>query len=127
MYDAVLSRVKETSLTKDLASYKVRIVEPAVEPNFPIKPQKVSILTRGLILGLIAGIGLALGINALDNSFKTIDQAEETLGLPVIGILPNIPNLATAPTQIVLHENSNASHAEAFRNLRAQRRCWPCR
>src|SRR5205085_4496101 len=58
MYDAVLSRVKETSLTKVLASYKVRVVEPAVEPHRPIKPQKLAILAHGLILGVVLGLGL---------------------------------------------------------------------
>lgn len=119
MYDAVLSRVKETSLTKDLASYKVRVVEPAVKPRFAIKPQKTSIMIRGLILGLVAGIGLAFGINSLDSSFKTADQVEEMIGLPVLGALPVVPDLEEAETQIVLDENSSAIHAEAFRSMRA--------
>ena len=119
MYDAVLSRLKEMSLSKDLASYKVRIVESAFRPTYPIKPEKAKILMRGLMLGLLAGIGLALAINSLDNTFKTVDQAEEILGEPVIATIPEVRNLASAESQLVVEESSHSGEAEAFRNLRA--------
>jgi succinoglycan biosynthesis transport protein ExoP len=119
MYDAVLSRLKETSLTKELASYKVRVVEPALVPTLPVRPQKSKILLRGLILGLLAGVGLALGLNSLDNTFKSVDQAEEELGVPVLATIPNIKDLENANTQVVVAEDSTSQNAEAFRTLRA--------
>ncbi|MBL9168293.1 MAG: polysaccharide biosynthesis tyrosine autokinase [Verrucomicrobiales bacterium] len=119
MYDAVLSRLKETSLTKELASYKVRVVESALPPTKPIRPQRMKILVLGLILGLLSGIGLALGINSLDNTCKSIEQAEEALGIPVLATIPKIKDLEQAAHQVIVSEDSTSQNAEAFRTLRA--------
>ena len=119
MYDAVVNRLKETSLTKELTTYKVRVVEPALRPNYPVKPEKSKLLLRGIILGVLAGVGLALGMHSLDNTIKTVDQAEGFLGVPVLATLPPIRELEDNECKIVVEENSNSANAEAFRTLRA--------
>jgi capsular exopolysaccharide synthesis family protein len=119
MYEAVLSRLKEMSLTKDLANYKVRIVETALQPNYAIKPQKTKLVMAGMILGLLAGLGLAFLVNSLDNTFKTVDQVEEMTGQPVIATIPQVRGLDELESKLVVEETSNSGEAEAFRSLRA--------
>jgi capsular polysaccharide biosynthesis protein len=42
----------------------------------------------GLLGGLAAGLGLVYALDMLDRSVKTVDQAEATLGLPVLAAIP---------------------------------------
>ena len=44
----------------------------------------------GIMLGLIVGCAAALLVEMLDNSFKKVEDVEEMLGLPVIGVTPKI-------------------------------------
>ena len=43
----------------------------------------------GVILGLIAGMGIILLIVYLDNTVKTPEDVKKYLNLPVIGTIPN--------------------------------------
>ena len=51
-----------------------------------------------VIAGLLAGIGLAFLLAYLDTSIHTSSEAEETLGLPVLGVLPRAGRTATVGT-----------------------------
>ena len=47
MYQAVLTRIKETDVTKELLSTKVHVVETASLPERSVKPNKVAVATIG--------------------------------------------------------------------------------
>jgi capsular exopolysaccharide synthesis family protein len=120
LYEAVMSRRNETALTKKLPSEdnKIRVVQPAVVPQRPFKPEPAKLMTRGLLAGLVAGILLALGLNALDSSFKTVDQTEEFLAMPVLSVVPQIRDLKPESRTLVVSEDAKSAGAEAFRSLR---------
>ena len=44
----------------------------------------------GIMLGIALGVGAALLFELMDNSFKKVEDVEETLGLKVIGITPKV-------------------------------------
>jgi capsular exopolysaccharide synthesis family protein len=73
---------------------------------------------RGLLAGLVIGVLLALALNALDSSLKTVDQAEEYLKLPVLGALPLVKSRKPGKTEIIMSEHAKSRGAEAFRTLR---------
>ena len=82
------------------------------EPGLrPVKPRKGLNIALGAIAGLLLGVGLAFFIEYLDTSVKTIDDVEQALGAPVLGVIPqNVSNL--------LKEGPESPHAEAYRVLR---------
>ena len=53
-------------------------------PTVPVAPQRVKLISGVLIAGLGAGLGLALFLVQLDQSFHTADDLRN-LGLPVVG------------------------------------------
>ena len=64
-----------------------------------------------VVLGLLAGIGLAFFVEYLDVSIKTVDEVEKYLGLPVLAVIPQ----QSRP----LSEAGQASgQSEAYRGLR---------
>ncbi len=116
LYDAVQIRMKETMLTRELKPSKVVPQDSAIVNRTPVSPNKRSILLKGVFGGIIIGLLIALGINALDSSIKTVDQAEEYLHLPVLSSVPQLKG--KAKTQLVVREDAKSPGAEAFRTLR---------
>jgi polysaccharide biosynthesis transport protein len=119
LYQAVLNRIKENAVTKDLKTSKIRIIENAEVPEKPIRPDKVNIILAGSFCGLLGGVLLVFLLNALDQSLKTVDQTEEYLGLPVLGAVPKFSELDEAEKKPGAAGESCAGKAEAFRTLRA--------
>lgn len=90
LYDTFMNRLKETAATADLDSANARVVEPAVTPIEPIKPKKTLIVAIASLLALFVGVGLTLLLDALNNTFKSTEEVEGRLNIPVLGILPQI-------------------------------------
>ncbi len=89
----------------------VKIINKAEQNNRPVRPKKWLNIALGLIVGLLAGLGLAFFIEYLDTSVKTIDDVERTLQAPVLGVIPqNVGYL--------MDEGAESPHAEAYRVLR---------
>ena len=63
-------------------------VEDAIVPRVPIRPSKRTNLLLAVVVGLVVGVGAALGIEYFDTTIKTPDDVERYLGVPVIGIVP---------------------------------------
>ncbi len=115
LYDAVQQRLKEAALTRDLKPSKVQLNTRATPPELPFSPNKPSLMIRGIVGGIVLGVLLALGLNALDSSLKSVDDAEEYLHLPVLSTVPKSP---AGQSVLVVDNDAKSPGAEAFRTLR---------
>jgi uncharacterized protein involved in exopolysaccharide biosynthesis len=88
LYEILLKRLKETSLTQGLDTNNVRIVEPAVAPRVPVRPRKARNLALAVMAGLALGLTVAFVLERLDDTVRTPDQVERTLGVPVLAVIP---------------------------------------
>jgi succinoglycan biosynthesis transport protein ExoP len=69
----------------------VTIFSPATTPTTPSSPKKVELILIGLAAGLLVGICAAFIVDSLDDSIQSKEQLEElTLGVPVLGLVPQI-------------------------------------
>lgn len=91
LYTFLLQKQQEARIAQASTISNVQIVDPAVTPNVPIKPNKKKNLALGFILGLMLGVGLAFLLDYMDQTIKTADDVKEKLGLNVFGIIPRIP------------------------------------
>lgn len=66
----------------------VQIIDKAVLPRIPVKPNKKLNVAIAFMLGFMVSIGLAFVLEYMDNTIKTEQDIEKTLGLPVLGIIP---------------------------------------
>lgn len=82
-----------------LRQSKYRVIEPAKVPLAPYSPQRSKIVVLGFILGVAIGVGAALLSEIMDNSFKTVEDVEKSLGVPVIGVVPEIKFLKRMPAR----------------------------
>lgn len=61
-----------------------------VENQSPIKPKPLLNIAIALVVGLMAGVGLAFLMEYLDNTIKTEQDVEKVLGMPVLGVIATI-------------------------------------
>jgi len=66
----------------------VSIVDKAVTPETPVKPNKKLNILIAFVVGLMASVGLVFLLEYLDDTIKTSDDIEKLLGIPVLGVIP---------------------------------------
>jgi len=118
MYDGILTRLKEAKVATGGEATNVHVFEPALIPGEAMQARKS--LTLGISLGggLAAGLLLSLGLNFLDSSLKTVDQAEDVLGLTVLASIPRQSPSRLRESSLSLVKAPGSVVAEAFRSLR---------
>jgi len=84
----------------------------------PMQPRKSKTLGISLAGGLIVGVLLAFGLHLLDSSIKTVDQAEEILGLTVLAAIPRQAQRRLKESSFAVLKAPASPVAEAFRTLR---------
>ncbi len=89
-YDALLQRYREVSIASGIGTSQVSIVDRGIVPERPSEPSIPRNLALGALLALMAGVGLALLRNFLDDTIKTPDDIKGKLRLPVIGVVPKL-------------------------------------
>jgi capsular exopolysaccharide synthesis family protein len=111
--DALNLKVTQETIDANLPRQSIVQITDLAEPGMsPVKPNKPLNISIGIVIGLIAGIGLAFFIEYLDTSVKTLDDVERALQAPVLGVIPqNVGNL--------LEEGPESPHAESYRVLRS--------
>jgi polysaccharide biosynthesis transport protein len=116
MYDAVNTRLRQTTASVGLEKNPVRVVEEPLAA-VPAPRGTLKIIGIGLFLGLALGAGAIIGLDMLDSSLRYVDQAENFLKLPLLAVVSKmdrapadrIPNVFKVP---------NSQQAEAFRHVR---------
>jgi len=100
MYGIISTRQKEIDITGPMKTNNVRVLERAIVPGSPVRPNPIQNLMMGLMIGLGSGVALAFAIEALDNTLKTQADVEQFLGVPVLGLVPVIGG-NNEPTELV--------------------------
>ena len=132
LYEGILQRLKEASVSAGLKSNNFRIVDSAHPPTGPIEPNVPRNLMFAVVLGLASGIGLAFLLEGLDNTVRTTEQAQVISGLPSLGMIPlgsksaregaNPKRLVIATSkeavELVTQVRPQSQMAESYRALR---------
>lgn len=77
------------SATELISNGNVKVIEEVRTPEQPVSPNKKLNIAIAFLLGLMISVGLSFLIEFMDNTFKTKEQVENILELPVIGVIPN--------------------------------------
>ncbi|MGA2961865.1 MAG: GumC family protein, partial [Candidatus Korobacteraceae bacterium] len=88
VYEGLLQKMKEAGVSIGLRSNNVRIVDSAWAPNRPVSPNVPRSMAMGLILGLVAGLGLAFVLESLDNTIRIPEQAQAITAVPSLAVIP---------------------------------------
>ncbi len=119
LHDAFVARFKESEGQQGIQMPDSRIISHAILPTTPSAPNKKLALELAFAGGIFLGFLLALLVERLDSGFRTASQVEKTLGLPVLGTIPEISwgrKSPEAATDRVI-DKPMSSFAEAIRGL----------
>ena len=118
LYASLLARLKESDIGQSLSPFAIRVVAPALLPPRPVRPVKSLVLLLSLCGGLALGLTAALGAHGLDRSLRTVDQAEQALGMRSLAAIPHQARVQLVQARRLLLERPQSALAEAFRGLR---------
>ncbi len=89
-YDFLSEKLLEARIREADQAEEVVIVRPAMLSEKPININMGRTLGVGIVIGLMLGLVLALLFETFDTSIGTIEDVEEYLQVPVLGVIPNI-------------------------------------
>ncbi|MDR9502678.1 MAG: GNVR domain-containing protein, partial [Desulfurivibrionaceae bacterium] len=84
IYTFLLEKHEEARILKASTLGNIDIIDQAITPGSPIKPQKKKNLLLGLVLGAMLGIGVAFFVEYLDDTVTDPEMVKRLLGLPIL-------------------------------------------
>lgn len=94
IYTMLLNRLETAKITKNLEvkseGTRFEILDHPGVPTKPIKPKKNKIMFLGLVFGILFSFGIVFTAEYADHSFRGIEDAKESLRIPVLGAVSEI-------------------------------------
>ncbi|MEO7786410.1 MAG: polysaccharide biosynthesis tyrosine autokinase [Sphingomicrobium sp.] len=90
LYDSLLQRFKEIGVAGGIGTNNISIVDRALAPGSPSKPNLRLNLLIGLLAGLILGVGAALILEQLAEAAVLPADFQRKLGVSLLGATPKI-------------------------------------
>jgi len=117
LYDIFFTRIKTVSETGGFEKPHARIVDRAMTPSWPIKPNKKLSITLALILGIMLGCGIAILLDILDNTIKSPDDVQDKLHSTLLGAIPK-QKIDKNGEFYQFWQKPQSQYAEAIRTIR---------
>jgi hypothetical protein len=102
LYDALLQRFKEVGVAGGVGTNNISIVDRALPPTKPVKPNIPLNLALGMILGLLCGCAAAVVLEHLEDSELLPRDFQRKVGVPLLGVTPKL--VAPGDVQTALTE-----------------------
>jgi polysaccharide biosynthesis transport protein len=128
LHDGTIKRLAEINLVRDAGGFQAQtLARPS--PGAKIAPSALQTLVGGLMLGILAGVGLAYLVDVSDKSFRNPDEVRRRLGLPLVGHIPFLTPDAEAVRKVeagqpvpdpllCTHYRPKSIDAESYRAVR---------
>jgi len=121
LYDGLLQRLKEVGVAAGVGTNNVSIVDPALTPGAPFKPNLRLNLQIAALLGLMLGIGLAFFLDYLDDTMQVPEDMERVAHLAVLGVIPMAKPKRGQKNMVpglLPYMDARSPFAEAYRSVR---------
>ena len=83
-----IPKIFSTEVQRIVKASGVEVVDKAIVPENPIKPNKKMNVLIAMVLGAMVSIFIIFLIEALNTKIKEPKDIEEKLGIPVFGVVP---------------------------------------
>ena len=114
LWQSLLQQQKELQVVSNSRSNNVQLMDRAEMPGAPFSPNTRRDWFTSIMAGMLVALGLAFGIEYLDDTVKTPEDVAKRLGLPLLGLVPAIRGDRVP----LLSETVPHDFGEAFRSLR---------
>jgi capsular exopolysaccharide synthesis family protein len=115
VYQSLLTREKELRVSANSRTNNVRVIDHAEVPKAPVTPGGRRTWLISIVVGLVLSIGVALGLDYMNDTIKTPEDVSRRLKLPFLGLVPSVRG-----DKHPLLASSHVPHdfGESFRALR---------
>jgi len=115
VYQSLLTREKELRVSANSRTNNVRVVDRAETPRGPVSASGRRTVMMSMFIGLVLAVGVALGLDYMNDTIKTPEDVTRRLRLPFLGLVP-----AVRGDKHPLLASSQVPHdfGESFRSLR---------
>jgi polysaccharide biosynthesis transport protein len=114
LYNALLQRYKEIGLDGGVGTNNISVVD-AAQPGGLVSPSLKKNLGLALVLALMGSVLAIYVLELLDDTFKTPEDVEQALGVPVLGLTPLVPKSMTVAQALT---DPHSALSESFRSVR---------
>lgn len=121
LFESLLQKMHKERIEEEGQTVNVMLVEAAETPTYPERPNKVLNLLVGFMIGILGGTMLAFLFEYFDNTVKAAEEAEEKLGVPVLGMVSQLKREKKGPErhiERIVTEEPKSSFAENYKALR---------
>ena len=133
LYTFLQTKQKEAEIAAAVQDQAVRVVDPAIHPDEPVRPKPVLSLLVALVLGLVLGVGGAVVAEHSDRTVRDRGDLQAATGATVLGLIPMIDGAHGRGLRMPWQTNGNGRGvrprlveqvvsgdpaAEAYRSLR---------
>ena len=84
-----IPKVFEKEVKRITKANDIQVIDKAILPENPIKPNKIMNVAIAAVLGMMIGLFVVFVLEYLDNKIKTPQDVEKHLDLPILGVIPN--------------------------------------
>jgi succinoglycan biosynthesis transport protein ExoP len=133
--DNLRKQVSGNDIAAQGSDNNISVVEPAIPPDLPTGPRRLTAVFAALFLSTLFGMGLALVLEYLDDTIRTTDEIEQYLQLPALAAIPRMDSMqkrklllvgstdnedgeSYVNSELLIHADPRSSLAEAYRHLR---------
>ena len=118
----ILSRMRETSMSSTIETQSARIVDRAGPANKASSPNIPLNLALGFLGGIALGTAFAFFVAYIDDRVKSSFDIEGVIGLPLVGIIPEIKRLDQPDKAQIVINNQDKQVVESFLTLHSSLR-----
>lgn len=108
LLEGMLQRSKENEAGLAAMRNNIHVSDYAVIPSAPVGPKRFLFIGIAFALSLLLGVGLAVLLGYLDDSFRSTDDLERTLNLRALAAIPS-----TNGNRLLTTSNGNGSNGHA--------------
>ncbi|NDV89948.1 polysaccharide biosynthesis tyrosine autokinase [Alteromonas sp. 345S023] len=119
LYDSFFTRLKETDELGGFETANARILDKAIVPSVPSKPNKKLLIAMAFIFSIGFGVFVAILMDTLNSGINSVDDVEKKLGQRMLGLIPWLPHKKKTDLPVRSYfDSSKHQFSEALRTLR---------
>ena len=128
IYQNLLKRLQDVSLTEQQNIGTARVIELAALPKLPVAANKQIILVLGVLAGLLLSTATIIALEASDRSVNSIKDARALYGYPLLGTIPwvgksrNFRRLDWTIPELPVRDEPRSPISSSYRMLQANLR-----
>ena len=89
LYDSMLQKVKEAGLASAMQASDIQVIESAIPPNTPFKPDVILNTSFGLFSGICLGVAFIIQRASSARGFQAPGEIATQLNVPEFGMIPS--------------------------------------